>query len=231
MAFDLKKMVEDIENSATLTCNADAFGEDVINLLDSFDADYVDLENIVYSFEEQSDIYDEEDGFSDVDKIVEQVLQGNDEDAKVVVNQMIETKSTMVDIIFGAKLLIDEGIKTYGNFGVEKDDSKQKFANAADFVRGLEISPDAQDQILLSLAGRSSIINLLKRKECANDLAIWNSGSATVFDFKLQKVCNDEYSPVLKQAKELADERVFEYYREKLYKNMKNDIKNEENIK
>ena len=226
MSLDLRKIIEDIKESATLTCGADAFVDDILKLLDSLDAEYVDLESTIYSFEYECD--DDEIGeFSDTDKIIEQVLKGDDEDAKNVVKQMVDIKSYMADIIFGAKLIIDEGIKTCGNFYAEKDDYKQKFVNATEFVNGLEIIVPVKDQILLSLAGRSSIINLFKHNERATNLDVWNNGSATVFDYKLQKLCNDECSPELKQAKEIADEKVFEYYKAKLYEN----IKNEENIK
>ena len=111
MSLDLKKIIEDIKESATLTCGADAFVDDILKLLDSLDAEYVDLESTIYSFEYECD--DDEVGeFSDTDKIIEQVLKGKDEDAKNLVKQMLNIKSYMADIIFGAKLIIDEGIKT-----------------------------------------------------------------------------------------------------------------------
>jgi len=228
MALDLLEMIDEIENSATLTCSADMFGEDIINLLEAFDAEIIELETEILAFEKISDDYDEDDGFSDIDKIVEQVLAGESKVPKIFVKELLETREMMTDIIFGAKLLLDEGMQTCGNFGASADDSREKFANATTFIRALQISPTAQNQLLMSLAWRSSIINLLKRKERAQTLGVWDKGSVTIFDYKLQKICNDEFSPALKKAKELADEKVFAFYKAKLYENMKKDKQNEE---
>ncbi len=215
MEKHLDKLLRAILKDATIVCTADEFADEVLNCLDSLDSEYIDLENTIYQFVDYSDDSDDWERFENVDQIIEEIQQSNNKEGKIIVNKMFELRKTFEDIIFASKILIDYGIATSGTFNGDVESRTDMFKSASSIVRGLNINSVACGEILLILAGKASVIGLMKGNAHSKNYPEWENGASTVFEFRLKRLCNGGYSPELKQAKQNADERVFEYYRKK----------------
>lgn len=223
MQLDYHNTVLNIQKNSVLNCDADCFVDDTINLLEALDSEYVDNEMMLYQYDDSEDDEndDQNDGFVDIPNLIKRIKQGDNLEAKALVELMENQQENMTDVIFGAFVLLNEGEKTMGRFNADPDNAKQRFDNACKIIRDLDISVIAQDQLIISLAGRSSIINLIKSELHPNMSDNWQRDASTIFNFKLKRLCNYDFSPVLKVAKENANEKLYQYNRKKLYQELK----------
>lgn len=208
--------MEWLEKNATLACGADAFTDEIINKLDALDAEFLDnqciLCNFLYNFDDISEF--NEDDFVSLKKVVQEVKDKHDVDLFGLFENLLRISKEMSEVILGARLLLDKGYSTLGQFGSPVDDPRQKFVHVNKFVRNLNIEPNSQDKLLLSLAGVwAQTLQLEPLGVRIEDDCEWGKGSMTIFDFKLNEICNDEYSPVLKNSLKESNRMFFEYNR------------------
>lgn len=208
----MRRLVIWLEKNAKLTCGADAFGDEVIDKIDIIEATYItdviSLCNYLNKFDETTNFADD---MYSIETLERDVKNQNDPELDKMLDDVIALRKRIVEVIFGAKVLMNEGYATLGCFGEQTNDLRKRYTNACKIVRKLDIDLISQDTVLLALAGWKGnlVFDALGVRVDGNPS--WDKDAMAIFDFKLSQLAKDEYSPVITQALAEADEMLFDY--------------------